>query len=448
MSHSRAPPSRSRYSIRERDELINETPADPLNEDTSVLALFDALIEEDEDGSDLSLTSSDDDDDDNDSDNFYLMEDERRLRHVMRAFPPFFGRGFRLFSDDDDSDATPTDSELSCANTSSLEPPWSMDEDLWSNESDMEGLDEEPWEMYAGDGAAWGSSDSEPSLSEEEKQSGRIIGIYGGGEAGGRDKNKDEETGGGSTAGVKKERTRKIIGPSGSQTSGESACGSGCGSSRSGTQPQPTRRCQPLRKAKKTTAASASSSKENTKKIASASASASKESTSSTVAEKKRRESSFAAGGSSQPKPKKDEGSGSKSGNSKRYQPKRKVKSSSACSSAATGCDSNVVGAMNSEPLASSSSSSMAKPKRSGSGSRAVANGNGSESSGRGSRAVADGNGETSSSGPSQRWTRKRNRRQQEANGTAADNYEQYRAEDFLKAKSPKSFYAKKKDPP
>lgn len=435
MSHSRAPPSRSRYSIRERDELINETPADPLNEDTSVLALFDALIEEDEDGSDLSLTSSsDDDDDDNDSDNFYLMEDERRLRHVIRAFPPFFGHGFRLFSDDDDSDATPTDSELSCANTSSLEPLWSMDEDLWSNESDMEGLDEEPWEMYASDVAAWGSSDSEPSLSEEEKEQGargRIIGIYGGGETGGRDKNKDKETGGGSSsaAGVKKERTRKAIGPSGSQTSSEPACGSGCGSS----QPQPTRRCQPLRKAKKTTAASAS---------------ASKESTSTTVAEKKTRGSSSAAGGSSQLKSKKDEGSSSKSGNSKRYQPKRKVKSSSACSSAATGHDSNVVGAMNSEPLASSSSSSMAKPKRSGSGSITVANGNGSESSDRGSRTIADGNGETSSSGPSQRWTRKRNRRQQEANGTAADGYEQYRAEDFLKAKSPKSFYAKKKDPP
>ena len=450
MSHSRAPPSRSRYSIRERDELINETPADPLNEDTSVLALFDALIEEDEDGSDLSLTSSDNDDDDNDSDDFYLMEDERCLRHVMRVFPPFFGHGFRLFSDDDDSDATPTDSELSCANTSSLEPPWSMDEDLWSNESNMEGQDEELWEMYASDVAAWGSSDSEPSLSDdEEKQSGRIIGIYGGGEAGGRDKNKDKETGGGSSsaAGVKKERTRKIVGPSGSQTSGEPACGSGCGSSRSGTQPQPTRRCQPSRKAKKTTATSASSSKENTKKTTAASASA----RSSTVAEKKRRESSFAAGGSSQLKPKKDEGtSSSKSGTSKRYQPKRKVKSSSACLSAATGHGSNVVGAcaMNSEPLASSSSSSMANPKRNGSGSRTVANGNGSESSGRGSRAVADGNGETSSSGPSQRWTRKRNRRQQEANGTAADSYEQYRAEDFLKAKSPKSFYAKKKDPP
>lgn len=454
MSHSRAPPSRSRYSIRERDELINETPADPLSEDTSVLALFDSLIEEGEDTSDFLLTSSDDDDDDNDSGHLYLMEGERRLRRVIRAFPPLFGHGFRLFSDDNDSDATPTDSELSCANTSSLDPLWSTDEDdidFWSDHANMEGLDEELLEMYGSDVADWGSSDSsEPSM-EEEEEGGRIIRIsnhHGGVEARGRDKDNAKETGSGSAAGVKKERTRKTVGPSGSHTSSEPACGS---ASRSELQPQPTRRCQPSRKAKKTTAASAS--KENAKKIPAAGASASKENTSSAMAEKKGRESSSAAGGSSQRRPKKDEGS-SKSGNSKKCQPKRKVKSSPSCPSAATGRDSNIIEAINSGPLASSSSSSMAKPKKSGSGSRAVANGNGSDStgSGRGSRPVADGNGETtggsSSSGPSQRWTRKRNRRQQEANGTAADNYEQYRAEDFLKAKSPKSFYAKKKDPP
>jgi hypothetical protein len=358
----------------------------------------------------------------------------------MRAFPPLFGHGFQLFPDDD-SDATPTDSELSCANTSSLDPLWSTDEDdvvVWSDEGDMEGLDEDLREMYGSDVAVWGSSDSsgeESSMStSEEEEGGRVVRIhYHGGEAGGRGRGRDKikESASGSGAGVKKEKMRKTVGPSGFQS--EPACGSDCGASRSETQPPQPTRSQPSRKAKKATAASASASKENTSSTCTVD-----------VAEKQKRESSSAAtGSSSQPKPKKD--GGNKSCNSKRCQPKRKVKSAPTHPTAATGCGSNVVEATHSEPLelSSSSSNSIAKPKKSGSGSRTVANGN---SSGRGSRAVADGNGETTGgdSGPSQRWIRKRNRRQEEANGTAADSYEQYRAEDFLKAKSPTSFYAKK----
>ena len=388
---------------------MNASPADPLNEDTSVLALFDALIEEGESASNyFDSSSSDDDDDDddddgeNDSDDLYLMEDdERRLHRLMRALP-FFGRLFP----DDDSDTTPTDSELSCANTSSLEPPW-------SDEDDMEELDEELREMYGYDIADWSnseSSDSDSAMSEEGEEDGRVgrISSLHNGEVGEGDKAKETSRRSGASA---KDRVRKTEGPSGSQS--KRACDSGSSASRSGTHSQPTR-CQPSRKAKKVAAAIGDASEENT---------------SSTGAEMKIRDSSSAAG-SSQPKPKKDGGSK----NSKRCQPKRKVKSTSACPSAAIGCDNSVVEAVNSEPLASSSSSSLVKPKKSGSGSRAIANGNSETTS--------------SGSGPSRRWTRKRNRRQQEANGTAADNYQQYRAEDFLKAKSPTSFYAKKRDPP
>lgn len=426
----------------ERDELItNETPADPLGEDTSVLALFDALIEDGEDTSNYFDSSSsdnsddDDDDDESDSDDLYLMEDAQRLRRVMRALP-FFGSGFRrLFSDDDDdSDATPTDSELSCANMSSLEPPWSMDED------DMEELDEELMEMYGSDVADWGSSDgsdSESALSEEEEEAGeedgragRISNRHDKQVGGGRDKAK--ETGGKSTssgASAKKNRMQKTDGSGPSCSQSEQVCNSDCGALKSGSQSHPTR-CQPSRKAKKAAASAGTS------------VSANGENTSSTTAaEKKRKGGNSAAGSGSQPK----------LNNNKRYQPKRKVKSAPGgpWPSAATGCDDKVV--VNSEPSASSSSSSsMVKPKKSG---RAIANGNSSATttdSGRGFRAVATGNSEATSSGsePSRRWMRKRNRRQQEANGTAADSYQQYRPEDFLKAKSPTSFYAKKKDPP
>ena len=116
---------------------MNVTPTDPLTEDSSVLALFDALIEEGERASDFFDSSSSDDDET--SDDLYLTEDERHLRRVLRALP-FFGRGLRFFGEDDDNDATPTDSELSVANTSSLEPLWSSEDEMdevvyWSDQN-------------------------------------------------------------------------------------------------------------------------------------------------------------------------------------------------------------------------------------------------------------------------------------------------------------------------
>ena len=259
----------------------------------------------------------------------------------------------------------------------------------------------------------WSDRDSSMSEEEEDGRMGRISNHH---DDEIIESDKAKETGRGSGA---KGRMLKTEGASSSQN--KQACES---ASKSGAQSQPTR-CQPSRKAKKTVAAGTSGEKRSTSAV-----------------EKKRKDSSSVAG-NCQPKPKKHE----TSNNSMRCQPKRKVKSAPASQSAATSCHDE---AMNSEPLASSSSSSMVKPNKGGSGARAVANGNGeTTSSGRGSRAIANGNGETTSgSGPSQRWTRKRNRREREANGTAANNYQQYRAEDFLKAKSPTSFYAKKKDPP
>lgn len=399
---------------------MNVIPTDPLTEDASVLALFDALIEEGERESDFFYTSSSDDDEEEESsDDLYQMEDERRLRRVLRGLP-FFRHGLHFFGEDSDGDGTPTDSELSVANTSSLEPPWSSEDDTdgvmyWSDRADWGSSEDDV--VYWSDREDRDSGDSGSDSSVSEEKDGRVerISHHHDDEKRGSDKAKETDRRSGA-----KDRTLKTEGASSSQSKEE--CES---ASKSGAQSQPTR-CQPSRKTKKTVAAGPS------------------EGNRSTSAAERRRDSSSVAG-NHQPKPKKDEGG--KISNSKKCQPKRKVKSASASQSAVTSCHDE---AMNSEPSACSSSSPMVKPSKGGSETRAVANGNGeTSSSGRGSRDVANGNGETTSdSGPSQWWIRKRNRRQREANGTAADNYQQYRVEDFLKAKSPTSFYTKKKDPP
>ena len=374
---------------------MNVSPADPLAEDPSVLALFDSLLEEGENPSDYyDSSSTDDEEDDDDSDDPYLMDDERRLRHVLLHLP--FGGIFNFSHDEDDGDATPTDSELSFANTSSLEPPW-------SSEDDMDDVDEELRVVYGSDVADWGSSDSDSSCSdlstrgEEDGRAGRISNHHDDEEDKKDNRNRSKT----------KDRTLKTEGASSSQSEPNLVARENIWVVPS--QSEPTR-SQPSRKAKKVTTAAEGNGG-----------------------------CSSAVASNCQPKPQKDGSS-----KNKRQQPKRKVKSAQANTSAATR-------AMNSEPLVSCSSSSLGESSKSGSGARAVANGNGGiTSSGHGSRAVANGNGETTNrgSGPSRRWTRKRNRREQQASGTTANNYEQYHVEDFLRPKSPTSFYAKKKDPP
>ena len=439
---------------------MNSSPADPLSEDASVLALFDSLIEEGEGTSDFYNTPSSADEEET-PENFHLMEEERRLRHVLLELP-FFGRRWSLFSDDeDDSDATSTDSELSVAATSSLEPPW------WSHD-DMDSADEELWMDGGSDYDDWGSysstsTDSEffASDGEEENKDGRV------GRISNRHDNevKDDDRFGKNRRGAKSEEPAQEA--EGAWLAGcdfkQSRRGSDDGATASRLQPT---RCQPSRKVKKMAAASGTAKERNSV---------------SGAGEMKKSGSSSAAT-CSQTMPKNGDGSNKCSN---RHQPKRKVKSAQMSRSATNSCHDNVSGAMNSEPLPTTSNSKGSrKGKRavanrggentsnangqgsragngrstrsagaSGRGSTAIANsncGNTSTASGCGSRAVANGNGETISdgSGPSKRWTRKKNRRQREASGTAADNYDQYRPEDFLKAKSPASFYASKKDLP
>lgn len=62
---------------------------------------------------------------------------------------------------------------------------------------------------------------------------------------------------------------------------------------------------------------------------------------------------------------------------------------------------------------------------------------------GAGTSGVSSSEASASGRGPSRRWTRRMNRRQQDEAGIEP-NYEQYHVEDFLKPKPPSSFYSKK----
>lgn len=332
ISISRALPSRTRYSQSEVLSLIHDSPVDPLSEDPSVLAFFDSLLEEGELDSHL-YDSSSSDDEDHSSHGFF---DHLFHRHVMIELP-FYPHWSTL----GDSDATPTDSELSFANSSSLEPPWSEDDlddehgggfDDWSSHNDSDN-DRSSHTESEGEGRVGRKSNHHDHVSQEEEKGSKVV-------------------------------KRKI------ETEGACASNSGLPATvyeqsksrsvKSEHKAEPTR-SQPSRKVKKTGVASMRSSS--------------------------------SASGRTSDKP-------LQNGDTRRRQPERKVKS-------AQGNASDI----NFEPTTSDPSSSV----------------------------LAD--------GPSERWTRKMKRREQEEAGTTS-NYEQYRAEDFLKPKSPSSFYSKKDPPP
>ena len=360
ISQSRAPPSRSRYSLSELDTLINDSsPADPLAEDPSVLALFDSLVEEGNSG--YYDSSSTDPDDDGPLEPYIDMIIER-ARTFMQL--PFHSP-FPWLSHSDDSSATSTDSELSFANTSSLEPPWS--------ENDMDEVDHELRERYGSDFEEWGSHDSSDHCSSDDEGYGRVGRIS--------SHHDDEEDEGVGT------KDRTVDGERASGASSSHGDLETCGiSSRRNMMLQEPSRHQPSRKVK-----SIQDGKSN---------------------------------GSANCKSRLQQDNSK----TRRQQPQRKVKSAQGNTSTATD-GHRVAMATNTQPIASCSNSSVSD-----------------SNSGSGANAGTSGTSEASGAGPSQRWTRKRNRRQQQAAG-ASSNYEQYQAEDFIKPKSPSSFYSKR-DPP
>ena len=385
VSHSRAPPSRERYSVSEMDSLMtSSSPVDPLSEDPSVLALFDSLIHNDQDENSIYYdTSSSDDDDDGSAQNILdlLFQGELPFSHLWLSG-----------DSDNDSDATSRDSEVSLAGSSSVDILWSDDE-----------MDE-VLEVYTSDF----SSSSE---SEDDGRMGRISNHH-------DDREGDEDENKSSVAKkrtLERERAQTVSGIHTDRSLEVSSAGDAAACSsrekRSHSQPEPTRH-QPSRKVK------------NTPKDA--------------PEERK--------GSSAKSIEPVQDGNG---GKNRRRQPQRKVKSAQ-CST--SNGHENVM-ETNSEPSASGSNTNRdngtsalvvmatdSQPSPSGSG--GIVNG----------RAVGagpsrgGGSGQTSGagSGPSRRWTRKMKMKQQDESGTAEASYEQYHVEDFLKPKSPTSFYSKK----
>lgn len=393
VSHSRSPPARSRYSLSEMDNLMNSSPTDPLSEDPSVLAFFDSLLEEGESGSIFDDSSLSD------------PEDNGLSSPSSPSFPrtlmelPFFG--FWLsHNESEDSDATPTDSELSFANTSSLEPPWSEDE--------LEVVDQELRETYRGDLDEWSSYDSSDHTSSDSR---------GGSEGDGRGRrvfyHHDDEVEKGNKSRIgKKENEQVCNGVSNGAadrdlrvSSGNIGNNSRSSSSHSGSQNEPTRQ-QPSRKVKKAC---------------------------------KDRSSSSANCYSDQTLLSRD---GSKN---------RKVKSAQPSLSGDRG---GAAMATNSHPTASGSSTPTGEGHSQNSGACSSRNGGTSTRNGGASSSkhiqtsgASAGINDGTSNGPSRKWTKKNNIRHQQAAGTALNNYEQYNAEDFLKPIPPSSFYTKKGPP-
>lgn len=363
---------------------MNSSATDLLSEDPSVLAFFDSLLEEGESA--------------------LIFDDSSFSSSSFHSFPrtlmelPFFG--FWLSDNESaDSNATPTDSELSFANTSSLEPPWSEDE--------LEAVDQELQEAYRGDFGEWSGYDSSDHTSSDssegdgrEGREGRILYYH------------DDEVKEGNKSSLKKKKTLEncdSVSNSASDrelqmSSGGMGNNSRSSRSHSGPQSEPIRR-QPSRKVKK---------------------------------ECKDRSSSSANCHSNQTL---------QNGGGRQHQPRRKVKSAQPNLS---GDHGGVAVATNSHIVVSPADESHSR--NSGacvSGNGGASNRNSGASTSRQvqtSGACAGKNGE-SSNGPSRKWTRKNNIRQQQAAGRASNNYEQYNAEDFLKPIPPSSFYTKKGPP-
>ena len=347
------------------DSLLDASPVDPLAEDPSILAFFDSLLEEGELNSHLYDSSSSDD------------EDEHLSHHLLDFFHhnvmmdlPFFHS-----TSSNDSDATPTDSELSFANTSSLEPPWSDD--------DLDDLEDELREAYgsSGDEDQWSNSSKgeEEEEGEWEGRTGRISDHHD------RECEEEEESG--------KEGKAEV----------ERACAS---SSRQNSS-DVLEVCDTSKTQSKSTQSHSQSAHSNSIQ----SHSESVQPTRSLPPRKVKRTDLEVRSVSSAS----ERGGLQQNGVdsiSRRRQPERKVKSAQANPSDSSKC-------MNSEPTTSGQTSLAGSSSRNG----------------------------ACGSGPSNKWTRKRRRREQEAAGTTS-NYGQYTAEDFIKAKSPSSFYSKKKEPP
>ena len=148
------------------------SPADPLQEDPTVLAFFDALVDQDRRTTPSSSTSSSPEtsefvESDSES-SFNLFSDSD-----MDPFHYHVGWDHSTFYDSDNICwGSDTPSSLSPANTSSLEPPWSdFDLEEWEEEEEEQEEEEEEEE---------GSSSESPDMEEEwneeddsEQQKGR-----------------------------------------------------------------------------------------------------------------------------------------------------------------------------------------------------------------------------------------------------------------------------------
>ena len=136
------------------------SPADPLQEDPTVLAFFDALVDQDRRTTPSSSTSSS-------PETSELVESDSESSFNLFSdsdMDPFHYHGgwdhYPFYDSDDICWGSATPSSLSPANTSSLEPPWS-DFDLEDWEEDEEEQEEEEEEEEEG------SSSESPDMEEE-----------------------------------------------------------------------------------------------------------------------------------------------------------------------------------------------------------------------------------------------------------------------------------------
>ena len=152
------PPPRKLYTSQELDRMMTTSdpvdPSDPTEEDQKVLALFDSLVEEDMNEG-VNGSSS--------SDSFSALPDN---------IWPF------------NSDSTLTDSELSLARSSSLEPLWSHDD--FNEDGDLidtYGSDADDW--YSSSDDWWHESAGSSSEEQSEDASGeeKDVGVAGSGVA-------------------------------------------------------------------------------------------------------------------------------------------------------------------------------------------------------------------------------------------------------------------------
>ena len=133
------------------------SPADPLQEDPTVLAFFDALVDQDRRTTPSSSTSSS-----TETSDFVESDSESSLSLFSDSDMATFHHhmewdSFPFYDSDDVCWGSGTPSSLSPANTSSLEPPWSdFDLEEWEEEEEEEEGEEEE-----------GSSSESPDMEED-----------------------------------------------------------------------------------------------------------------------------------------------------------------------------------------------------------------------------------------------------------------------------------------